>query len=82
MDLLVEHKQQLIDMSEILIDKEVLDANEVQHILEHGTLPEPPEPSLAPTPEEPSKEAVDEVEQTDEEVADETSGDSSESIET
>lgn len=82
MDLLVEHKQQLIDMSEILIDKEVLDANEVQHILEHGTLPEPPEPSPAPTPEEPSKEAVDEVEQTDEEVADETSGDSSESIET
>ena len=43
MKLLVDHKKELIDLSEILIEKEVLDAEEVIHILKYGTLPtEPP----------------------------------------
>ena len=44
MKLLVDHKKELIDLSEILIEKEVLDAEEVIHILKYGTLPKPTEP--------------------------------------
>jgi cell division protease FtsH len=60
MNLLVEHKKELIDLSEILIEKEVLDANEVIHILKHGTLPEPikPEPIEAPAEETPAEASV------------------------
>ena len=42
MNLLVEHKESLINLSEILIEKEVLDAEEVISILETGQLPEKP----------------------------------------
>jgi cell division protease FtsH len=85
MNLLVEHKQQLINMSEILIDKEVLDADEVLHILEHGTLPEPPptEEPAADSSEEISEKAVEEgaeeLPKTDEDTADESPEESSES---
>ena len=85
MNLLVEHKQQLINMSEILIDKEVLDADEVLHILEHGTLPEPPptEEPAADSSAEISEKAVDEgteeLPKTDEDTADVTTEKSSES---
>ena len=40
MNILVEHKKELIDLSEILIEKEVLDADQVIHILKHGKLPD------------------------------------------
>ena len=40
MNILVEHKKELINLSEILIEKEVLDADQVIHILKHGKLPE------------------------------------------
>ena len=85
MNLLVEHKQQLINMSEILIDKEVLDADEVLHILEHGTLPEPPptEEPAADSSEEISEKAVEEgaeeLPKTPEDIADESPEESSES---
>ena len=39
MDILVKHKEKLINLSEILIEKEVLDAKEVTSILETGALP-------------------------------------------
>ena len=42
MNLLVEHKESLVNLSEILIEKEVLDAEEVISILETGQLPEKP----------------------------------------
>ena len=52
MKLLVDHKKELIDLSEILIEKEVLDAEEVIHILKYGTLPKPSEPPPEETPAE------------------------------
>ena len=39
MDLLVKNKEKLITLSEILIEKEILDADEVESILETGSLP-------------------------------------------
>ena len=58
MNLLVEHKESLVNLSEILIEKEVLDAEEVISILETGQLPEKPaapevEPEEPIDPEEP-----------------------------
>ena len=59
MNLLVEHKESLVNLSEILIEKEVLDAEEVISILETGQLPEKP---AAPEvePEEPIEPVVEE----------------------
>ena len=59
MNLLVEHKESLVNLSEILIEKEVLDAEEVISILETGQLPEKP---VAPEvePEEPLEPVVEE----------------------
>ena len=59
MNLLVEHKESLVNLSEILIEKEVLDAEEVISILETGQLPEKP---AAPEvePEEPVEPVVEE----------------------
>ena len=39
MKLLVKNKDKLINLSEILIEKEILDADEVESILETGSLP-------------------------------------------
>ena len=39
MKLLVKNKDKLINLSEILIEKEILDAEEVESILETGSLP-------------------------------------------
>jgi cell division protease FtsH len=61
MNLLVEHKESLINLSEILIEKEVLDAKEVISILETGQLPEkptPPEVEPEESPMPPAEEAV------------------------
>ena len=76
MNLLVEHKKELIDLSEILIEKEVLDADQVIHILRHGTLPEPVEPILneAPTIETPAE--IPEADDIDAIQADPQEGDS------
>ena len=76
MNLLVEHKKELIDLSEILIEKEVLDADQVIHILKHGTLPEPVEPILneAPTIETPAE--IPEADDIDAIQADPQEGDS------
>ena len=59
MNLLVEHKESLVNLSEILIEKEVLDAEEVISILETGQLPEKP---AAPEvePEEPVEPVAEE----------------------
>ena len=82
MNLLVEHKKELIDLSEILIEKEVLDADQVIHILRHGTLPEPVEPilneaSTIETPAEiPEADDIDAI-QADPQEGDSTDEDSS-----
>ena len=55
----------MIDLSEILIEKEVLDAEEVIHILKYGTLPEPSEPPPEETPAE--ETSVEETPDVDEE---------------
>ena len=39
MKLLIKNKDKLINLSEILIEKEILDAEEVESILETGSLP-------------------------------------------
>ena len=59
MNLLVEHKESLVNLSEILIEKEVLDAEEVISILETGQLPEKPAAPEVET-EEPIEPAVEE----------------------
>lgn len=65
MNLLVEHKESLVNLSEILIEKEVLDAEEVISILETGQLPEKPatpevDPEEPIEPAEPIEPVVEE----------------------
>lgn len=48
MQILVEHKEQLVNLSELLLEREVLDFEEVDSILKTGKLPEHSEPLSTP----------------------------------
>jgi cell division protease FtsH len=70
MKILVDNKEQLITLSEILIEREVLDFKEVDSIMKTGKLPEEPEPKKE---EKPAEDADPTEETTASEVAAEDS---------
>ncbi|MDF7801573.1 ATP-dependent zinc metalloprotease FtsH [Pontiellaceae bacterium B1224] len=66
MQILVDNKEQLITLSEMLIEREVLDFSEVDAIMKTGKLPEEPEQTEAEviteeTPEQPEENPAEEA---------------------
>ena len=58
MKILTDKKEQLVSLSEILIEREILDADEVDSIMKTGKLPEPKEEEATP-PELPADSTSD-----------------------